>query len=112
MQWRTFVMLDLYGKATIARIARDTEFDKGLLSQTVKTLVEKELILTIPSESDRRQHNLSMTSKGRSMFEKAFAPMRQRQNKLLNALSTEERETLFNTFEKIEKSVDDMRESE
>jgi len=112
MQWRILVMLDLYDEATIARIVRETEFDKGLLSRTAKTLIQKGLIATKSIESDLRQHHLSMTEKGRTVFDKAFVPMRGRQEKLLNSMTEQQRENLFDAFEKIEKSLDEMKENE
>ena len=112
MQWRILVMLDLYGEVTIARIVRETEFDKGLLSRTAKAMVQKGLIATKSNDSDLRQNHLSMTPQGRGVFDRAFAPMRGRQDKLLNSMSDEQRENLFEAFEMIENSLDEMRENE
>lgn len=108
MQWRILVMLDLYDKAPMARIVRETEFDKGLLSRAAKTLTERGLIRSEPHESDHRQQLLSMTPEGRLMFDGAIQPMRDRRNKLLNSMSDEQRDVVFDAFEKLERAIDDL----
>jgi DNA-binding MarR family transcriptional regulator len=108
MQWRILVMLDLYGIAPMARIVRDTEFDKGLLSRAAKTLAERGLIKSEVHESDHRQQLLSMTTEGRLMFDVAVQPMRGRQNKLRNSMSNEQRDIMFDAFEKLERMIEEM----
>ncbi|WP_353340093.1 MarR family winged helix-turn-helix transcriptional regulator [Pelagimonas sp. KU-00592-HH] len=108
MQWRVFVMIESRGTITPAEIVRQTDLDKSQLSRAVKSMVERGLITSETRESDQRAHSLAFTSKGLEVFEQARPYMRDRQARLLNALSAQEREALFAAFQKLDAVADDL----
>lgn len=109
-QWRVLVMLDTLGEASPTTIARKTEFDKGLLSRTIKGMIATGLIKGRLNQTDARQQILKMTDLGRAAFEKAKPHMRKRQQSLLGCLSDHERETLFGAFSKLEAAIERAEE--
>jgi DNA-binding MarR family transcriptional regulator len=100
-QWRVLVVLDTNGKVPPSEIVRSTAVDKGQLSRTLKGMTSEGLIASEASESDSRSHLLSMTAKGRELFETARPAMRERQLCLLESLGGEERDVLFTALDKI-----------
>lgn len=108
MQWRIFVMLESRGTITPAEIVRQTDLDKSQLSRAVKSMVERGLITSETSESDLRAHSLAFTEKGLEIFERARPYMRERQSRLLNALSKPEQDALFAAFQKLDAVFDDL----
>ena len=106
MQWRVLVILDTFETTTITQIARESKFDKALISRTVQGLVRDKLISSRAEKSDLRQHNLKMTAKGRTAFEKAAPAMRARQAQLRAALSPDEYALFFDTLERLEAVTD------
>ncbi len=107
-QWRILVVLDLRGEVTLARMVRETKFDKGLLSRTIKTMIQKGLVTSKISESDQRQNLLTMTDKGYAKFEKALPLMRGRQRELLHSFSEQQRADLYAALDRIENAARDM----
>lgn len=100
-QWRVLVILDTNGETLPSEIVRKIDLDKGQLSRTIKGMVSGGLIDSRISESDGRSHVLSMTNRGRELFETARPAMRERQLCLLESLNSEERSHLFSALEKI-----------
>ncbi len=109
-QWRVLVMLDTLGETSHKKIADKTEFDKGLLSRTIKGMVKNGIIKSKINQSDGRGHILEMTDVGRSVFKNAKPHMRQRQQNLLDCLSDSEREILFIAISKLDAALEPERE--
>ncbi len=108
MQWRVFVMLESLGRITPSDIVRQTGLDKSQLSRAIKTMIEQGLVTSQSSESDQRAHYIRVTEKGLSVFHRARPLMRNRQERLSNALDQHELEVLFRAFEKLDPVVDEM----
>lgn len=107
-QWRIMVMIESFGKITPAEFVRRTGFDKGLISRTVKRMIEEGLLSSDLSETDQRSHMIDITEKGTALFEKARPHMRHRQVHLLNSLTESERKELFTAFDKLELAMDEL----
>lgn len=108
MQWRVFVMLETLGKITPSEIVRQTDLDKGQLSRAVKTMIEQGLISSETSESDHRAQYIDFTEKGLEVFHRARPQMRDRQARLLNALSPNEQAAMFNALKKLDAVMDEI----
>ena len=106
VQWRILVMMQINGETTVGRIARETHFDKALISRTVQTLVTQGLALMRTDENDHRQHLLTMTKLGQQVFEQAAPHMIARQNALTSAMSDEQLTTLFEALDLLEDAAD------
>ena len=106
VQWRILVTMQMTGETTVGRIARETHFDKALISRTVQTLVAQGLALMRTDENDHRQHLLTMTMTGQQAFERAAPHMIARQNALTSAMSDEQLSTLFDALDLLEQAAD------
>lgn len=110
-EWRVFVLLETNGKITPAQMVRLTQFDKGLISRTVKGMQAKGWVTVETSDSDHRSHLIDFTPEGRVLFEQASPAMRRRQDTLRNTLGPEERAILFGAFDKLDRAFGDMEET-
>ena len=106
MQWRVLVCVQSIDKATHSKIVAQTDLDGGQLSRCVRTMIETGLLESKSHESDSRQMYLMMTNKGRDVYNEAKPFMRSRQAQFIEALTEDERETLFRILEKLEKVAD------
>jgi len=104
-QWRVLVMLETQGECTSSEIARTTQLDKGLLSRTIKGMMQTRLIKGRPSKTNKRHMLLRLTDAGRGAYERARPYMQERHDLLLNNLSAQERRTMFDVFDKLEESI-------
>lgn len=111
-QWRVLVILSELQVSTHSEIARLTEIDKGLLSRTLKGMIEAGLIVAKASPSDNRQIQLTLSAVGYDKFEAARPAMRARQSKLLGTMSESENEILFRILSKLEAAAEISEETE
>lgn len=106
LQWRVIAMVGS-GTATSARdIARQSIIDPALISRTVKGLETKGLLMTSRENADRRVINLTLTPKGRAVFEKTLPHMQGRQQSLIDALDPAEQAAIFRILDKLEMAAD------
>lgn len=105
VQWRVLVMLDSFGEISANRIVQQLIIDKGQLSRTLKSMVKDGLILVRENETDSRSSKLSMTEKGRALFEQSRPAMQARQEALNAHLTDEERRVFLSTLRKLEAAI-------
>jgi len=106
-----FVMIETNGRITPAQIVRLTQFDKGLVSRTIKGMQKKGLLTVEISDKDGRSHIIDMTQKGRDIAERARPAMRARQEMFRQSLTPDELESLFRLFDKLDIALDEMEKS-
>ena len=107
-EWRIFVIIETNGRITPTEIVRLTNFDKSLISRTIKGLQERGLICADTSDCDARSFEIDFTPAGLALFEKSKPVMRQRQQMFKDALTEEELEVLFRAFDKLDDALDEM----
>ena len=101
-QWRVLVMVGT-GTATTARdISRKSIIDPAMISRTTRALEDAGLLRTHRPESDRRVLELSLTPKGREIYDRTLPYMQARQDTLLDHLDPDERKAIFRILEKLE----------
>ena len=106
LQWRVIAMVGS-GTATSARdIVRQSIIDPALISRTVKGLEAKGILMTSRQNADRRVVNLTLTSKGRAIFDKTLPHMQGRQQSLIDALDPTEQAVIFRILDKLEMAAD------
>ncbi|MCV6594744.1 MAG: MarR family winged helix-turn-helix transcriptional regulator [Silicimonas sp.] len=106
VQWRVLLMLRRLGESSVGELARETQFDKALISRTVQSLVARGLVAHRDNEHDQRQQLLSTTAEGTAIFETAAPHMEARQKALRGAMSEEERSLLFDALDRLEAAAD------
>jgi len=95
VQWRIIAMLGEGKIGQVNDLAHNMSYDKALVSRGVADLVEQGYLSRAVNEEDFRSMNLSMTERGHELHRELMAFGRQRQRKLLMALSPAERKSLY-----------------
>ncbi|MGL4637270.1 MAG: MarR family winged helix-turn-helix transcriptional regulator [Beijerinckiaceae bacterium] len=93
--------LALMDGVTASEIAASTAFPKNTLSRAVNRLAKRGLIRRSEGESDRRQQNLTLTPKGRAVYDEALPRFEALENEMLSSLTLVERETLSALMAKV-----------
>lgn len=105
-QWRMLVMVDSFDTITPAEIVRRTQIDKAQVSRAISSMVDDGLLRAESCAADNRSYSVSMTPRGRALFDRARPAMRARQGDLLGTLSDTQRDTLFACFDLVEAHLD------
>ncbi|MEL6233131.1 MAG: MarR family transcriptional regulator [Pseudomonadota bacterium] len=100
-QWRVMALIGPEGTRTLSDIARQGLVDKGQLSRCVKGMAATGLIRTAPDPGDQRQSFLSLTPKGRRIFERMLPIMQRRQAHLMDSLSADQRAVIFPALDRL-----------
>jgi len=111
MQWRVLVLADTLGTSTLGEMVKITQFDKGLLSRTIKSLHAEKLIALGSDPMDQRVQIVSITEAGRALYDAAEPAMRARQAALLADFTSEEIEAIYAAFDRFEAVLDREEES-
>ncbi len=93
--------LALMDGVTASEIATSTAFPKNTLSRAVNRLAKRGLIGRRAGAIDRRQQNLTLTMKGRAIYDEALPRFEALENEMLSTLSLVERETLSALMAKV-----------
>ena len=109
-QWRMIAFIGGTGKLTASELIAATAMDKGLVSRNVKSLIASGLVISSSSERDNRVQVLSLTPRGKLVFEVALPRMQRRQDDLQLALSADEIATFRSVVDKLERAVEKMDE--
>ncbi len=109
-QWRMIAFIGGAGKLTASELIAATAMDKGLVSRNVKSLIASGLVISSPSERDNRVQVLSLTPRGKHVFEVALPRMQRRQDDLQLALSADEIATFRSVVDKLERAAEKMDE--
>ena len=96
---------------TASEIASHLNLDLGYLSRILRSFTAAKLIRRLPSNSDRRQNLISLTPKGRSLFETLNLRSSQQVAEMLAPLSPEQTERLVESMEKIEALLSPSRQT-
>jgi len=102
VQWRIIVTVANLGSTTSNNICRVTGMDKGLVSRKLKDLVRDQIVHSETSETDSRQHILTLTARGRTAHDRVLPIMRRRQKHLLDQLNSDEVDVLAAALVKID----------
>lgn len=90
IQWRIIALIGAAGQTQSSALSKDAALDKGLLSRNLKTLIEEGVVASETKSSDHRVQNLSLTEKGRTIFDKTLPVTRKRQAQLRDGLTEKE----------------------
>ncbi len=101
-EWRMISLINASGETSAAELSRTAQMDKGQISRALKSLTAKGCVATRTSASDQRQSLLSLSPAGIAIHRRLVAIMRRRQERLTQAMSDTELETLYAVLEKLE----------
>ena len=95
IQLLIFLLFHTHEKCKVSYLANEFSLTKATISDSVKVLLQKELVTKIPDEYDTRSYALQLTSKGREIAEKSSLFTTALQHPL-TALTTAQKETMLN----------------
>lgn len=107
-QWRIIAFIGGSESITATELVKLTAMDKGLVSRNVKALIADGIVTSLDSEKDNRVHMLSLTPKGRSLFDVALPRMQQRQAKLQQGITPEDLEAFHRVIDALELAAEDI----
>lgn len=99
--------LGLVDGLTASEIAASTAFPKNTLSRAVNRIAKLGLIGRSEGATDRRQQNLTLTARGRAVFDEALPRFVALETEMLSPLSLIEQETLSALMAKVVLSMFD-----
>ena len=83
-------------------MAKEAALDKSLLSRNLKTLIEQGVMASRTDAEDHRVQILSLTDKGRAIFEKTLPVTRARQTQLREGLTDEDLKVFHKVLDHLE----------
>ncbi|WP_270728870.1 MarR family winged helix-turn-helix transcriptional regulator [Shimia sp. Alg240-R146] len=107
-QWRMIAFIGGAETVTASELVRYTAMDKGLVSRNVKSLILEGLVRSSGDSKDSRVHLLSLTPKGKEVFDLALPTMRRRQRQLQSKLSDDDVKHLRQMLEVLETAAEDV----
>lgn len=105
-QYAVLVVLHDNSTCNQNQLALALGMSKVTISQTVKVLIERRLIVSKPLETDRRQNVLSMTAEGGQLLHQSQMCTQEAYGQLMGPLQNEEREQLLFLLKKITTSLE------
>jgi len=105
-EWRVLATLGFRNDACSAQyIAHCTRTHKSTISRAVTALMTRQLVERVENEDDRREFQLRMTRKGKTLYEELIPRLRRKEHEILSCLSAQERKDFERLLGKIEKSL-------
>ncbi|MBB3169240.1 MarR family winged helix-turn-helix transcriptional regulator [Simiduia aestuariiviva] len=103
--WRVMAVLGLEDNLTAADLVSRTAMDKVAISRAVASLLEMECIHRELDPDDRRRSLLTLTPKGRDIYQRIIPLARCYEQDLLNQLSEDDQRALKQITNKLMKRV-------
>ncbi len=99
-------LIPLLPNPSVSKIAEELNLSKATISESVKRLVEKGLVVVKSSLDDRRKRHLSLSSKGKALTKK-LSRTGSTVAGIVDSLSEGEKRYLYRTLLKIAKELKD-----
>jgi DNA-binding MarR family transcriptional regulator len=107
-RWRVLAVLQEYPRATMGRLAELTSVDRTTLTRTLGLMEKVGLVERRERESDRRSLAISLTAKGRRLFERILPLALLETDRALTGFSSEEIDALR---ERLKRMADNLKSS-
>ncbi|MEM6311760.1 MAG: MarR family winged helix-turn-helix transcriptional regulator [Pseudomonadota bacterium] len=101
-QWRVIALVGAVGQTQSSKLSKEAALDKSLLSRNLKTLIEQGVMASRTDAEDHRVQILSLTDKGRAIFEKTLPVTRARQTQLREGLTDEDLKVFHKVLDHLE----------
>jgi DNA-binding MarR family transcriptional regulator len=106
-EWRVLATLGFRKDPCSAQyIAQCTRTHKSTISRAVTSLMQRKLVERVENADDRREFQLQMTAKGKTLYEQLIPKLLRREQEILSCLSAQERKDFAALLGKIESSLD------
>jgi DNA-binding MarR family transcriptional regulator len=111
-EWRVLAHLSQISPCLARDLAQHMAIGKAAISRALRRLHKKGLIAIRVSDDDGRASILTVPPAGTRMYEAILPAARERQAALLNALSADEREVLWQALDKLMQAAEDITQRE
>jgi DNA-binding MarR family transcriptional regulator len=111
-EWRLLAALVAEGPASVAKLGAALNTDKGWISRTAASLVEKGLATTRPDPDDARSFHIELTAAGRALHKRILPAALERQQKLLEAFNEKELAMLDDFLDRLQRQAERLAEGE
>jgi DNA-binding MarR family transcriptional regulator len=109
-EWRLLAALAIEAPASVNALAAALSTDKGWISRTAASLVEKGLAATRPDPDDARSFQIVLTPAGRAIHKRIVPAALERQRKLLEGFTEKELATLDDLLARLQRQADIVAE--
>jgi DNA-binding MarR family transcriptional regulator len=106
-EWRCLAFIGRADTISLNEITDLTGMDRGLISRSVQSLVEKGLVLVARDPADRRLVRAAMTRKGEDVYRAVKPVMHARQLRLLDSLDSTDRQALYRIMGRLTRCLDE-----
>lgn len=110
-EWRIISTFEMLGETTLTDIANWSQVDKGQLSRTIKNLIQRGYLNSLPSKSDGRQQILSLSDKGHAQYLVLLPVMRKRQQNLIAGISAEDLAAFNHVIDQLNANIQTMKDN-
>lgn len=107
-EWRVVALLGRYAPLSANEISQRTGVDKGWISRSVGNLIGQGYVVRSVDPAGGRQQLLALTPAGLTVYRKAAPRARQRHERLLAALSAEQRAQLMEMLDLLQARAEAM----
>jgi DNA-binding MarR family transcriptional regulator len=111
-EWRCLAFIGRTDTISLNEITDLTGMDRGLISRSVQSLVEKGLVLVARDPADRRLVLAAMTRKGKDVYRAVKPVMHARQLRLRESLDSADRQALYRIMDRLTRCLDEWTEDE
>ena len=90
---------------SVNTLAEKMSVDKSTVSRQVEKLVKSELVLRIASLEDRRKVNISLSPKGKEIYQTMNTSLNEQFENALKKINNEDLNTFFKVFNQLAKTL-------
>jgi DNA-binding MarR family transcriptional regulator len=100
--WKIMRVIGFFGPLSASELGARTNLDPDKITRAVDTLVQRSYVIRKHDEADRRRVVLTLSAKGRRVYEKIEDVANEMEVELLSVLTAEERKALLSSLSKLE----------
>lgn len=101
-EWRVLAILANESSLTAKQIGNKADIDKMSASRAINKMVESSLLTKISNIKDKRSSLLKLTAQGENLYNQLAPLVKEREQKLLSILTSQELSTINTVFTKLE----------
>ena len=100
-EWRVLLTLASEKGVTAAEITNRWVMEKMAVNRAIQRLVDNSCVTRERDPEDRRSYRLTLTAKGRKLYEKIAPTANRRYNELMSAIDNDETDAMVRALQKI-----------
>jgi DNA-binding MarR family transcriptional regulator len=106
--WRVLSIIGYYGPMSATEVCRHGSLEADKVTRAVDILGKKKLVLRRRNAEDRRKVVLSLSARGRRVYDEIERLRYAQERKIMKALEPEELDSLYNILDKLEARADEI----